>query len=155
MWQISGLLYVHVVACIFKLNKRLETYVPACFRIEMFIQAYTHIMKLVECITFWADCSNLSRILEPLPKKMIDKPKKKRIRVSHESNSTTKISKAEFPMTCHNYGQAGHNKKGCKNDPILKPLKVKRKAGRPKKRMPSENTNVVGDEDLPSLSTTS
>ncbi|GJY51248.1 REF/SRPP-like protein [Tanacetum coccineum] len=80
---------------------------------------------------------------------MIDKPKKKRIRVSHESNSTTKISKAEFPMTCHNYGQAGHNKKGCKNDPILKPPKVKRKAGRPKKRMPSENTNVVGDEDLP------
>ncbi|GJW22579.1 hypothetical protein Tco_0033201, partial [Tanacetum coccineum] len=101
-----------------------------------------------------SDCSNLSMILGPLPKKMLAKPKKKRIRASHESKSTTKISKAEFLMTCHNYRQAGHIKKGCKNDPILKPPKVKRKAGRPKKTVPSENTNVVDDEDLPSLSTT-
>nr|GEU29593.1 pentatricopeptide repeat-containing protein [Tanacetum cinerariifolium] len=153
MWKISCFPYVYVVPCIFKLNKRVETYVPTCFRIEMFIQAYTQFMKLVECITFWPDCSNLSRILGILPK-MLDRPKKKIIRASHESNSTTKISKNWFPMTCHNYGQAGHNKKGCKNDLIPKLPKVKRKASRPKKTMPSENTNVVDDENLPSLSTT-
>ncbi|GJW15284.1 pentatricopeptide repeat-containing protein, partial [Tanacetum coccineum] len=149
MWQISGLPCVHDVACIFKLNKMVEPYVPECFKIEMFKQAYTQFMKPVEGITFWPDCSRLSRILGPLPKKMPGRPKKKRIRASHESQSTTKISRSGLEMTCHNCWQKGHNKKGCKNDPIPKTPKVKGKVGRPKKTIPTENTNLVDDEDLP------
>ncbi|GJX81222.1 pentatricopeptide repeat-containing protein [Tanacetum coccineum] len=113
MWQISGLPCVHAVACIFKLNKMVEPYVPKCFKIEMFKQAYTQFMNPVEGITFWSDCTHLSRILGPLPKKM-----------------------------------PGQNKKGCKNDPIPKTPKVKGKAGRPKKIIPTENTNLVDDEDF-------
>ncbi|GJU78645.1 pentatricopeptide repeat-containing protein [Tanacetum coccineum] len=52
-------------------------------------------------------------------------------------------------MTCHNCWQTGHNKKGCKNDPIPKTPKVKGKAGRPKKTIPTENINLVHDEDFP------
>ncbi|GJU25610.1 disease resistance TIR-NBS-LRR class family protein [Tanacetum coccineum] len=89
------------------------------------------------------------QILGPLPKKMPSRPKKKRIRVSHESQSTTKISMSGLEMTCHNCWQKVHNKKGCKNDPILKTPKVKGKVGRPKKTIPTENTNLVDDEDLP------
>ncbi|GJR39000.1 hypothetical protein Tco_1214684 [Tanacetum coccineum] len=93
---------------------------------EMFSQAYTQFMKPVE-----------------------GRPKKKRIRASRESNSSTKISRAEIPMTCCNYGQPGHNKKGCKNKTIPRTPKFKEKADRPKKIVASENTNVVDDEDLP------
>ncbi|GKB73322.1 hypothetical protein Tco_0934734 [Tanacetum coccineum] len=116
MWQISSLSCVHAVACIFKLNKMVEPYVPECFKIEMFKQAYTQFLKPVEGITFWPDCSRLSRILGPLPKKM-----------------------------------SGDNKKGCKNDSIPKTPKVKWKVGRPKKAIPTKNTNVVDDEDLPRI----
>ncbi|GKD82760.1 pentatricopeptide repeat-containing protein [Tanacetum coccineum] len=127
MWQISGLPCVHDVACIFKLNKMVEPYVPECFKLEMFKQAYTQFMKPVEGITFWPYCSRLSRILGPLPKRRSGRPKKKRIRASHESQSTTKISRSGLEMTCHNCWQKGHNKKGCKNDPIPKTPKVKGK----------------------------
>nr|GEY76514.1 pentatricopeptide repeat-containing protein [Tanacetum cinerariifolium] len=95
MWQILGLPCVHAVACISKLNKMVEPYVLECFKIEMFKHAYTQFMKPVEGITFWADCTHLSRILGPLPKKMPGRPKK-RIRASHESLSTTKISRSAF-----------------------------------------------------------
>ena len=145
MWQISGLPCVHVVACIFKLNKLVEPYVPSCFRKEMFRQAYSQYMTPVGGITFWPDCGNLSKILGPLPKKMPGRPRKKRIRASHESKFPTKISRFGIPMTCHNCGEVGHNKKGCKNDPIPKPPKVKGKSGRPKKTVPTENTNLIDD----------
>ncbi|GJW79492.1 pentatricopeptide repeat-containing protein [Tanacetum coccineum] len=52
-------------------------------------------------------------------------------------------------MTCHNCGEPGHNKKGCKNPTIPKPAKVKGKAGRLKKSVATENINVADDEDIP------
>ncbi|GJV47685.1 pentatricopeptide repeat-containing protein [Tanacetum coccineum] len=149
MWQILSLPCVHAVACIFKLNKMVEPYVPECFKIEMFKQEYTQFLKPVEGITFWPDCSRLSRILGPLHKKMLGRPKKKKIRASHESQSNIKISRSGLEMTCHNCWQKGHNKKGCKNESIPKTPKVKWKVGRPKKTIPTKNTNVVDDEDLP------
>ncbi|GJV68193.1 pentatricopeptide repeat-containing protein [Tanacetum coccineum] len=152
---IPGLLCVHAVACIFKLNKLVEPYVPSCFNTETFGLAYNQFMKPVEGITFWPDCSNLSRILGPIPKKMPGRPKKKRIRASHENKSSTKISRAGIPMTCQNCGEPGHNKKGCKNPTIPKPPKEKGKAGRPKKIVPTENENEVHDDDTPKFVNTS
>ena len=150
MWQISGLPCTHAIACIFKMNKMVEDYVPACFRKEMYSEAYSQYMKPVEGISFWPDCSDLSRILGPKPKKMPGRPRKKRIRAPHESKSTTRISKAGVTMTCQNCGETGHNKASCKKDPISKPPKVQCKGGRPKKNIPgtsinrNDAVNVVG-----------
>nr|GEU36818.1 putative reverse transcriptase domain-containing protein [Tanacetum cinerariifolium] len=49
-----------------------------------------------------SDCSHMSRVLGPIPKKMLGRPRKKRIMAPHENKSTYKISRAGVEMTCHN-----------------------------------------------------
>lgn len=148
LWQLSGLPCAHAIACIFKLNRFAEEYVPDCFRKDRYLLAYSQYMKPVEGIDFWPDCSHLSRILGPLPKKMPGRPRKKRIRATHEHKSTTRISRAGAIMTCQNCGQTGHNKKGCRNEPIPSVPKEKSKGGRPRKKQNTQ-TDVVNDVDEP------
>lgn len=148
MWQLSGLPCSHAIACIFKLNKFAKEYVPECFKKDRCLLAYSQYMKPVDGIDFWPDCSHLSRILGPLPKKMPGRPRKKRVRASHEPRSTTKISRAGVAMTCHNCGQTGHNKKGCTNQAIPVVAKEKSKGGRPRKKQSTQN-DVVGVDDVP------
>ena len=154
MWQLSGLPCTHAIACIFKLGKYVEDYVPDCFRKDRYMLAYSEYIKPVDGIHFWPDCSNLSRILGPIPKKMPGRPKKKRVRASHEPKSRNKVSRAGIPMTCHNCGESGHNKKGCCNQPVPKPPKAKRKVGRPRKVIPTEEP-LVDASDIPPFVNTS
>ncbi|GKC24013.1 pentatricopeptide repeat-containing protein [Tanacetum coccineum] len=56
---------------------------------------------------------------------------------------------AGVEMTCHNCGEKGHNKKGCKNEPIPQTPKVPSKAGRPRKKVPIDTTNLVVEDDIP------
>ncbi|GKC18498.1 pentatricopeptide repeat-containing protein, partial [Tanacetum coccineum] len=149
MWQLSGLPCAHAIACIFKLNKMVEDYVPECFRKDMYIKAYSQYLKPMDGITFWPDCSHMSRVLGPIPKKMPGRPRKKRIRAPHENKSTYKISRAGVEMTCLNCGEKGHNKKGCKNEPIPQTPKVPCKTGRPKKKVPIDTTSLVNEDDIP------
>ncbi|GKD37480.1 pentatricopeptide repeat-containing protein, partial [Tanacetum coccineum] len=67
MWQLSGLPCAHAIACIFKLNKMVEDYVPECFWKDMYIKAYSQYLKPMDGITFWPDCSHMSRVLGPIP----------------------------------------------------------------------------------------
>ncbi|GJU24137.1 hypothetical protein Tco_1162758 [Tanacetum coccineum] len=82
-------------------------------------------------------------------KKMPGRPRKKRIRAPNENKSTYKISRAGVEMTFHNCVEKGHNKKGCKNEPIPQTPKVPSKAGRPKKKVPIDTTNLVDEDDIP------
>ncbi|GKA11443.1 hypothetical protein Tco_0690989 [Tanacetum coccineum] len=83
------------------------------------------------------------------PMKMPGRPRKKRIRAPNENKSTYKISRAGVEMTFHNCVEKGHNKKGCKNEPIPQTPKVPSKAGRPKKKVPIDTTNLVDEDDIP------
>ncbi|GKE08481.1 pentatricopeptide repeat-containing protein [Tanacetum coccineum] len=105
MWQISDLPCVYAIACIFELNKLVEPYVPSYFNIEMFGLAYNQFKKPVEGITFWPDCSNLSRILGPIPKKMPGRPKK-----SVLAENENEVHDDDTPR--HNWNK---NKKGRKS----------------------------------------
>ncbi|GKB16383.1 hypothetical protein Tco_0850306 [Tanacetum coccineum] len=114
---------------------------------RMYMLTYSNYMKPVDGIKFWPDCSNLSRILGPKPRKMPGRPRKKRFRAAHETKSNTRIPRAGFLIRCHNCWEIGHNKKGCKKEPIPVILKEKKKAGRPKK---IQNTKSVDDDnDVP------
>ncbi|GJZ67346.1 hypothetical protein Tco_0630586 [Tanacetum coccineum] len=76
---------------------------------------------------------------------MSSRPKKKRIRASHEPKfSTTKISRAGAIMTCHNCWEKGHNKSTCKKDPIPVVPKEKGKSSRPKKQ---QNMETVPEDN--------
>ena len=48
MWQLSGLPCAHAIAVIFKLGKKVEDYVPNCFRKQMFHDAYHQFLTLVK-----------------------------------------------------------------------------------------------------------
>ncbi|GJZ41219.1 pentatricopeptide repeat-containing protein, partial [Tanacetum coccineum] len=106
-------------------------------------------MGLVNVSTqFWLNRmveSHLSNVLCPKPKRMSGRPKKKRIRASHEPKfSTTKISRAGAIITCHNCWEKGHNKSTCKKDPISVVPKEKGKSSRPKKQ---QNMETVPEDN--------
>ncbi|GJW37893.1 pentatricopeptide repeat-containing protein, partial [Tanacetum coccineum] len=88
--QLSGLPCPYAIAVIFKLNRRAEEYVPTCFRRQSFHASYHQYLTPIGGMTFWPDCSAMSRVLPPKPKTMPGRPRKKRIRAAHENKSTTR-----------------------------------------------------------------
>ncbi|GJX68162.1 pentatricopeptide repeat-containing protein [Tanacetum coccineum] len=70
LWQLSGLLCCHAIAVIFKLNRMVEDYVPDCYRKQAFYDTYHQYLTLVGGMTFWPDCSDMSRVLPPKPRTM-------------------------------------------------------------------------------------
>ncbi|GJY37347.1 pentatricopeptide repeat-containing protein [Tanacetum coccineum] len=142
MWQLSGLPCSHAIAVIFKLNRRAEEYVPDCFRKRMFHDAYHQYLTPVGGMNFWPDCSEMSKVLPPKPKKMPGRPRKKRIRASHETKYPNKISRSGVQMTCSNCFQRGHNNSSCKNQTVLLSPKPPAKKGIPRKNpIPSESVD--------------
>ncbi|GJZ80044.1 multidrug resistance-associated protein 5 [Tanacetum coccineum] len=138
MWQLSGLPCVHAI---FKINKMLEEYVPNWFRKHLYYATYHNYLSPVGDIDFWHDQSQFSKVLPPKLRVMIGRPRKKRIRASHEDGSGTRVSKVGGQVTCQNYFQVVHNKKGCKAPPVQKPVMEKKKARMPRK---ADATDVGG-----------
>ncbi|KAJ9543410.1 hypothetical protein OSB04_023117 [Centaurea solstitialis] len=134
MWELSGLPCEHSVAAIFFLHKNPDDYVPAWFRKQMYVKAYSYHIQPVQGMNQWP-INDLNKPLPPKPKKMPGRPKKKRKRAVHEASSHTgKISKVGVAMTCQICLQEGHNKRSCKREPVPKPPKPpSKKVGRPKK----------------------
>ena len=150
MWQLSGLPCVHGTAAILKINKLPEQYVPNWFRKELYYATYHNYLSPVGGIDFWPDQSQYSKVLPPIVKKMPGRPRKKRVRAKGEGGSSTRVSKVGVSMTCQNCFKVGHNKKGCKEPPGVKPVKQKRRCGRPSKEPSSENVDAQTD-DVPPL----
>nr|GEU72639.1 multidrug resistance-associated protein 5 [Tanacetum cinerariifolium] len=82
-----------------------------------------------------AECGESSIILSPKLKTMPDRPRKKRIRAIHDTNSSYRISRTGTEMTCQNYGEKGHNKARRKKEKVVNPPPPQplAKKGRPKK----------------------
>ncbi|GJS57670.1 hypothetical protein Tco_0652454 [Tanacetum coccineum] len=81
MWQLSGLPCVHATKVILLINKLLESYVPAWFETDMYFVTYHNYVKPVPSMNFWHDLSMYSTVLPPKPRKILGRPKKKRIRL--------------------------------------------------------------------------
>ncbi|GJW23965.1 pentatricopeptide repeat-containing protein [Tanacetum coccineum] len=145
LWQLSGLPCCHAIAVIFKLNRMVEDYVPDCYRKQAFYDTYHQYLTPVGGMTFWPDCSDMSRVLPPKLRTMPRRPKKKRIRADHENKNPNKVSKAGVTMTCTNCHQKGHNKKGCKNPTVVLPPKPPTKKVRPRKT-PVVGSSLIDEE---------
>lgn len=118
---------------------------PNCFRKKMFHDAYHQYLIPIGGMTFWPDTSEMGKVLPPKKLKMPGRPRKKRIRASHENKNPNKVSRTGIEITCSNCGKKGHNKKGCKNETVLKTPKPPSKKGRPRK---STSSGLI-DEDEP------
>ncbi|GJX29343.1 reverse transcriptase domain-containing protein [Tanacetum coccineum] len=127
-----------------------EDYLPDYFRKEMYIQAYNQYLTPVDGMSFWPECGESSIILPPKPKTMPGRPRKKRIRARHETNSSYRVSRTGTEMTCQNCGEKGHNKAGCKKEKVVKPPKPPTKKCRPKKTS-VEEPHIVDVSDIPAF----
>ena len=113
-------------------------------------------MSPVGGIEFWPDQSQYSKVLPPKPKKMPGRPRKKRIRSKGEGGSSTRVSKVGVSMTCQNCFKVGHNKKGCKEASVEKPVRPIKKCGRPSKKatnVSDQNVETPTDSVPPATST--
>lgn len=72
---------------ILKLKKSPEDYVPAWFRKEMYLKAYTFYLKAVGRMSTWVP-NNLNKPSPPICKRMPCRPKKKGRRASHEGGTS-------------------------------------------------------------------
>ncbi|GJZ32417.1 multidrug resistance-associated protein 5 [Tanacetum coccineum] len=97
MWQLSGIPCVHATKLIFLINKVPESYVPAWFEIDMYYVAYHNFVKLSPCYECWLDKRCTHTVSAPKPRKMLGRPRKKRIRAIGEGGSSTRVSKAGVP----------------------------------------------------------
>ncbi|GJZ67196.1 pentatricopeptide repeat-containing protein [Tanacetum coccineum] len=68
LWQLSGLPCCHAITVIFKLNRMVEDYVPDCYSKQAFYDTYHQYLTPVGGMTFWPDCSDMSRVLPPKPR---------------------------------------------------------------------------------------
>ena len=143
MWQLSGIPCVHATKVILYINKTPESYVPPMFKTDMYHSTYNNYMKPVDGIDFWPDQSMYTVVLPPKPRKMPGRPRKKRIRSSSEGGSPKRVSRVGTEMTCSICHQPGHNKKGCKNEPVAQEPKEKKPRGRPRKEKVTEVENIV------------
>ncbi|KAH6824223.1 hypothetical protein C2S53_001250, partial [Perilla frutescens var. hirtella] len=78
-------------------------------------------------------------IQPPLVRKMPGRPKRNRKRSTDKkkNESRKKLGYLHSRMTCQRCLQEGHNKRTCKNEPIIKPPKINVKRGRPLKNVSS------------------
>ena len=85
LMHITGLVVVgcgnspcaHAIAVIFKLGRRVESYVPNCFRKQMFHDAYHQFLTPIGGMSFWPDTSEMSKVLPPMPHTMPGRTRKK------------------------------------------------------------------------------
>ncbi|GKE27042.1 pentatricopeptide repeat-containing protein, partial [Tanacetum coccineum] len=101
MWQLAGLPCPHSIVVIFKLNKKPEDYIPACFRNDAYYKAYHQYLTPVGGMTFWPDS------IIP-PKKQAAKrgrPKKNVGNVESRGNATIDMNEGVDPGT--NVGSVG------------------------------------------------
>ncbi|GJV03228.1 multidrug resistance-associated protein 5 [Tanacetum coccineum] len=93
MWQLSGIPCVHAIKVIFLINRVPESYVLIWFETDMYFMTYYNYVKPVPGMNFWPDQSMYSTVLLPKPRKMLGKPRKKRIKSMGEGGSSTRVSK--------------------------------------------------------------
>ena len=68
----------------------------------MFHDAYHQYLTPISGMSFWPDTSEMSTVLPPEKHKMPGRPKKKRIRASHEIKNPNKVPRTGIEMTCSN-----------------------------------------------------
>ncbi|GKA88569.1 hypothetical protein Tco_0810333 [Tanacetum coccineum] len=85
-----------------------------------------------------------SIVMPPKPRKMLGRPRKKRIRSIGEGGSSTRVSKVGSQASFSNCKKPRHNKASCK-EPILEQIpKPKGVPGRPRKNQ--SNVNIEDDD---------
>ncbi|PWA51488.1 hypothetical protein CTI12_AA462920 [Artemisia annua] len=108
--------------------------VSECYGKEAWVKTYSYFIKPVGGKALW-DKTGITPIpLPPKKRKMLGRPKGKRVKHPSEVNDSNsqRVSRLGRTMTCSNCYQKGHNKTRCTNERVDPPTKEVRKAGKKK-----------------------
>ncbi|RYR07498.1 hypothetical protein Ahy_B05g074858 [Arachis hypogaea] len=113
MWQLTGILYVHVIVAIAKKGDRVDTYVNKWLKMDAFRATYGHSISSIKNEDYWKKSIEINSI-PPKIKKPIGCPiKRRRPDLVKDRPESTKVKKT-FRVTCEKCGKPGHNSKTCK-----------------------------------------
>ena len=112
-WDLTGLLCKHAISAIHANRQTPEQFVHKYFLKETYLAVYTHIINPVPSKEEWEKIEYLD-IVPNIPRKPAGRPKKKQIRSTEEPANPYRVSRAGGVVVCGNYGQQGHNVRGCK-----------------------------------------
>lgn len=120
-WDISGIPCIHACAAIHLLRRDAADYVHECYTVEMYTQSYMHRLPPMNGEKMWPPAEGFP-VIPPAAKKMPGRSKKKRKRNPCEENpkNPSKLRKNGVQMTCQKCFQQGHNKRGCKNETVIR-----------------------------------
>ncbi|XP_074373472.1 uncharacterized protein LOC141713798 [Apium graveolens] len=115
-WELTGISCSHGCTAIFSMNERAEEKVDACYKKELYIEAYSQLLKPMKGSLYWPK-TEFPDILPSKARRMPGRPKKYRRREQGEDGACTKLSKKGVLMRCSQCMVAGHNKITCKASP--------------------------------------
>lgn len=122
LWNLTGIPCIHGCAALHFLRRDPVDYVHSRFTVDTYYAIYAFGLPPLNGEKMWPVAQGYP-VIPPAVKKMPGRPKKKRKRDPCEENpkNATKLRKNGVRMVCQNCFQAGHNKRGCKNQAVPKP----------------------------------
>ncbi|GJT59198.1 zinc finger, PMZ-type containing protein [Tanacetum coccineum] len=118
MWSLSGIPCVHSIAACMHCKQNADVSVSEWYRQSKWYDAYQFSVKLVPGYRMSKRNNNVPP-LPPIIRKMLGRPRTKRIR--HPIERDHHVSRAGRPITCQNRKVRGHNRGSCKNPTRPKP----------------------------------
>ena len=82
-WDINGIPYCHAISCIFFNRKAAEKYINDCYKVSIYKTCYEPIIDPINCHNMWTPIG-LSPVQPPIKRMPLDRPKKKRAKLSNE-----------------------------------------------------------------------
>ncbi|OIT05920.1 hypothetical protein A4A49_03973 [Nicotiana attenuata] len=110
-WMLKDIPCAHAVAALHYKNLEPLNYISHWYSNATYMKTYSYFLQPVLGMNMCPESQNPT-VIPPHVKKMPGRPKKVRRKEPGE-NKTGKLSKSEVEMTCRNFHNKGHNKRGC------------------------------------------
>ncbi|KAK8918360.1 hypothetical protein KSP39_PZI021980 [Platanthera zijinensis] len=119
-WDLTGILCVHAISCIFYRRENVEDYVENWYKRDMFLRAYEHLLNPIKSYKEWPS-TNLNPIVPwgDIHNKP-GRPSKhaRRKEVDEIESQKYGIKRHGMKYSCSNCGKRGHNKTSCVDAPM-------------------------------------
>ena len=108
-----GIQFKYGVAAIYKNLERLEDYVHACYRKDVYMTAYKEMITPLLSQDEWIE-TNQPVFIAPIVYKPPSRLPMKRKKDADKPNNPYKVSRSNRPIKCEFFHKEGHNSRRCK-----------------------------------------
>nr|GEX59879.1 hypothetical protein [Tanacetum cinerariifolium] len=116
-WQLTGVPCLHSITTMYFINTNLDDYVSESFNVSTYKSIYAFNILPVGSMNMWRKIKHVP-CKPPLERRMPGRPPVNRKKDKSEMNNHKHVTRPPRLMTCKNYGETGHNKKGCEKPKV-------------------------------------